>query len=329
MKKCFLTLDYELFLGQDTGSVSQCLIEPMLQLNRVLDKHGVRANIFVDAAYLLKVFELKDKFAVLNNDFILVSEHLSQLSNWGHSIQLHFHPQWIYSSFIDGKWILDTSHYKIDDMSDVEINNYLRRSIELLNSLLVKPITAFRAGGYTLNNFEKIKGILKEYGIVNDSSVLRGQSFYSDFQQYDYTAVPAKSSYHFENSFCVEDVEGSFIEYPISTMRIGFISSFLDRFRYKYGNKLKNNKQWGDGKSIIHSTSQNGLFSKIKSLFSKTFRTASIDGVKSIWLLSIMKYNVKFGNEFVIIGHPKLITPFSINRLDKFIEKTHLHFMTF
>ena len=106
----FITLDYELFMGKKTGSVESCLLSPMNSFISMLDRYGIKATIFVDAAYLLRLSELKDKHDKLKSDFELISDHLKCLEQDGHDIQLHFHPQWIYSDYDSKQWIMDFEH---------------------------------------------------------------------------------------------------------------------------------------------------------------------------------------------------------------------------
>lgn len=49
----FFTIDYELFLGGNTGTVRNCLIRPLNALTELLDKYQIKLTLFVDAAYLL------------------------------------------------------------------------------------------------------------------------------------------------------------------------------------------------------------------------------------------------------------------------------------
>lgn len=316
----YITLDYELFLGSNTGTVQNCLLTPGHYLLEVLDKHNIKATFFVDAAYLFKLRELSKSWPSLNEDYHAIINHVSLLSQQGHSIQLHFHPQWLYSKY-DGGWSMDSDHYKIDDMGQVDINEILPQAIELLNSIISKPVSAFRAGGYTLKNFALVKHIFAKYGVKCDSSVLRDCSMHSDFQQYDYRKCPSLGSYTFENSFVNNINSGSFVEYPISTMKVNCITSFADRFRYKNAVKIKDNKAWGDGKSVSPFKTRTPIIKKLLLLLKSSYRVASIDGIKSAWLESIFNYNKTLYNEFVVIGHPKLITPFSLNNLEAFIVK--------
>ena len=49
----YITLDYELFFGPDSGTVENCIIEPTEQLLNIVDPLGVKFVCFVDSGYLL------------------------------------------------------------------------------------------------------------------------------------------------------------------------------------------------------------------------------------------------------------------------------------
>ena len=319
--KYYITLDYELFLGEDSGTVDGCLIEPTRHLLDLLNHHGIKATFFVDVALLLKLRELKNDFSVLEGDYHRICNHVRKLAGDGHSIQLHFHPQWLYSAFNNGKWSVDQKHYKIDDLSDEEINQKITDGINLLNTLTPKPVSSFRAGGYTLNDFSRVRNVFRQNGINKDSSVLRGVKFISQYQRYDYSSVPAFSHYRFEDNITEYNEIGNFTEYPISTMPVGILRSNFDRIRIKYAHYLfMNNSKWGDGRSVRSTGSNKSIIKRISNLIRISYRVASIDGVQSLWLDDVCKHSAKYGNEVVIIGHPKLITPLSIMRLSKFID---------
>ena len=243
---------------------------------------------------------------------------------------MHFHPQWLYSEFNEGRWLIDDKHYKIDDIKHLEIEPFLTESIDLLNSFLQTPVKAFRAGGYTLNEFSLVKDIFKKKGISIDSSALRGMKYYSEFQNYDYTNIPSLSCYHFENDICKEEKNGFFVEYPISTMPIVGLKALSDGYKIKYSKKVEDNKAWGDGKSVKPLIIKKSKFEKFLAYFTPSHRVASIDGVKAEWLTDVVKYNNRYGKEVVIIGHPKLITPNSIKCLENFIASNgYICFKTF
>ena len=74
--KVLLTLDYELFLGQKTGTIEKCLVQPMSLLSNALVDYGGRFTIFVDATYLLRLSQLASEQSELQEDFNMLVDHL-------------------------------------------------------------------------------------------------------------------------------------------------------------------------------------------------------------------------------------------------------------
>ena len=97
----FITIDYELFMGKISGSVEKCLITPMDNFTGMLDNYGIKTTVFVDAAYLLRMKQLRNENENLRRDFELVSSHIKQMILQGHDIQMHFHRHWLYSEYND------------------------------------------------------------------------------------------------------------------------------------------------------------------------------------------------------------------------------------
>lgn len=105
----YITLDYELGMGKNTGTPKKCLVEPMNHLNAMTEKHGIKMNVFMDAAYLLQMRKLKDLYPKLQNDYVTVTNHIKKLDAGGHAFHLHLHPQWCYSTY-DGEKMDAYSH---------------------------------------------------------------------------------------------------------------------------------------------------------------------------------------------------------------------------
>lgn len=322
--KILITLDYELFMGQKTGSVESCLLSPMNSFISMLDRYRIKATIFVDAAYLLRLNELKDKYHNLKTDFELISDHLRYLEQDGHDIELHFHPQWIYSDYDSKQWIMDFEHYKLSDLPENILNASFNSAKLLLEEIVGKKIIAFRAGGYSLPTYSGYIDLFKSNGIKIDSSVLRGACVNSKYQKYDYRNIPKDSIYSFSNSLFVKDNKGQFCECSISTVAYqGFAYWLLKR---KLSSNYNPAIQYGDGYGIGASGSRLEQFIKrIKMLFQNKIVSASIDGFMSNMLLDIYSIHKKQTscNGFVIIGHPKNFSNASIDNVEKFILKVH------
>lgn len=322
---CYITLDYELFLGDRTGTAEGCLVEPMNALLKVLDQYGIKANLMVDAAYLNRMRQLRGEEPLAKIEFEIVTNHITELSSKGHAIQFHFHPQWLYTTIESGRWVMDKQHYKLSDLEKNEMISSVSESIDLLNSISGQKAAAYRAGGFSVENFSELKCLFLSKGIHIDTSVLRYAKAKSVYQTYNYTRTPLKTSYHVEDNLCVEDNNGSFVEYPISTIPYSGIRYVQKKKQLL--NDIANigeiNKRWNDGKGAGYPGGRfNAFLSKAKKLIGKNVMYASFDGELSCMLQEVYNYSKQHysGSDFVILSHPKSFTPASLKFLDQFIS---------
>jgi peptidoglycan/xylan/chitin deacetylase (PgdA/CDA1 family) len=313
----YFTLDYELFLGSATGSVYSCLIKPMELLCNIVDRYNIKFTIFADATYLLAL-KKNDNYSSTERDYKDVVSHLRLLQKKGHSIQLHIHPHWMYSEYNGKEWNVMPNHYKLSDIPIEEANGIIKKSKELLEEIIDDKVSVFRAGGFSIQPFELYAEIFENLGLRIDSSVLCSMYYDSDNQQYDYRNAPDKYYYRFNENVCMDaGADGVFEEYPISTHIISPL--FWWRLSLLRILKIKGYHTFGDGKSV-ETTSQSIMSRLIKS--QRGF--ACSDGYKSSLLFKMRDQQLKtFGQtaNFVILGHPKLATPYSIKNLAKFIAK--------
>lgn len=309
----YLTLDYELFMGTQSGSVLNCLIKPMNKLVEETHNFGVLFTIFVDAAYLYKLSEHKDENEVLRRDYEEISKQLQNLVAQGHSIQLHIHPQWFYSIYKDGSWQIDQNHYKLSDIPCENLDTLFLKSKSILEEIIGKKVSAFRAGGYSLQSLSNYPGFLIENGITIDSSVASGQHYISDYQWYDYRSVLGGKVYRFNSDITKNEGNGQLVEYPISNIRISTFRYILYRLYLKW---MKNiGHPFGDGRPVPSNQ-------KIK-LFKTRIMNYSFDYVMAPMLYHSFIKLKKLGHEdIVLIGHPKNQSRESIDELRKFIMKT-------
>ena len=316
----YITLDYELFLSSQTGTVANCLLKPTTALLEVLDKYGIKATFFVDAAYLLRLSQIPE----LKEDYDAVSGHVKFISEAGHSIQIHFHPQWLYSSYSDGLWSMDMEHYKMSNMSDEDINSFFVESYNLLQSLSVSRISTFRAGGYSLMDFSRYKDLFCQLGIKNDSSVLRGSCCASKYQNYDFSVIPQKSHYSFSKSIIIEDLSGCMIEYPISTFTYHGLNTTVKTFWGIKKTSPEMLKKWGDGKSVgmDHFGIRDRFKAYLRMIFDNSVVPASLDS-GAIMLREVVSDSLKIvkGDDVVIIGHPKNLNKLSMVNLECLIKE--------
>jgi hypothetical protein len=320
----FITLDYEIYFGENHGTVEKCIIHPTSELIRIAEKYDVRFSFFVDCGFILKLDEYRKQFPQLENDYKAITEQVSYLSANGHDIQLHIHPHWEDSHYNGERWIIDVKRYKLVDFNETEIADIVYRYKKVLTDITGKTIFTYRAGGWCLQPFKKLKKAFKENNITLDSSVFKNGLYVSENYNYDFRTAPDKDMYHFEDDPSKEDSNGFFTELPITGIKnspLFFWTLFL------LGRKNPHlHKPLGDGKAM----SAPGYRKKL--LTQTTENPVSIDGYNARLLERSLKRSLKksFKN-MVVIGHPKALSRYSIQKLEEFVKnnKEKHHFTTY
>lgn len=307
-----LTLDYELFLGAKTGSIENCLIRPLEAYLQRIEKYGVRFTIFVDATFLYKLKMYASQYENAADDYEKISTHIKELQLRGHEIQLHIHPHWFYSTYDGMEWHLDHQHYKLSDLPMDEAEKMFSLSKSLLDEIVGHSTMAFRAGGFSVQPTEIVLRLFNQNGIKIDSSVLPGNSYNSPQQKYDYLNSPNKEIYRFQDDICMETLNGEFLEIPITTSRLSPL--FYWKLVITRLFKMKKHQLYGDG-CAVQTTSE----SIIERLTKPTLAMATIDGFKINYLHDIYSSAKQRNQKYMcVIGHPKLTTNYSINKLEEF-----------
>lgn len=231
-KKVILSYDYELFFGDRSGTVQKTLIEPTNQLLDAMDSVGFKGNFFIDWQ-MLKYLSLENDERCRQDHAAIVNQ-LKDMVRRGHRIELHIHPHWVDAKYNgDGTWNFDEfRHYSLNSFTEKEIVQIFKEGADLLTSIAreVDPnykMCAFRAGGWAIQPFEKVKKGMDAVGICLESSVMPGFKIICKNSQCDFLHAPIKNEgyYRFSKDVCVEDISGNYIEVPISTI----VPSFLLR----------------------------------------------------------------------------------------------------
>ena len=318
-------MDYELFFGKPAGSAEKCILEPTNLLIELAQKHKIGITYFVDVGYLIQLEKQMNDFPELKQTYLEVTGQLKNLLSKGNDVQLHIHPHWE-KSYYDGKeWVMIVDEcYKLTDFSGEEITEIVSRYKKKLENIIDRKVNAFRAGGWCLQPFSKVKTALKNAGIRYDSSVFQGGYFKTEHYYFDFRNAPMKGCYNFEDDLCEEEEQGSFTEYPIGGWKYNPL--FYWRLYIKGRLRPDLHKMIGDGMFIP----QPGR--KYKNLVSSNWNHVSCDGYFASKLTKITNYySKKERSDLVIIGHPKGMTKYSLLKIDEFIgqaKKEH-NFKTF
>jgi len=320
----FLTYDYELFFGEPTGSVEKCIVEPTNLLREIAKRTGIKLIFFIDVGYLKKLEQFKNQFPKVKHEHDLVKEQIRMLVSEGHDCQLHIHPHWEDSVHNGINWEMNVSRYKLVDFSDDEIVKIVLDYQTILKNLTQKQVTIYRAGGWCLQPFSRIKSAFEKAELKLDSSVFPGGKFVEGNYFYDFTTAPKKSIWKFEDDLCIENSNGKFIEYPISSYK--YSALFFWRLFLLGRLNPKQHKPIGNG----YPMSSPGM--RKKMLTTGMLLSASCDGYFVTKLNSVLKKNQNIGyNEMVVLGHPKACTHFALQKLEQFIQvnKNKHQFLTF
>lgn len=318
----FITLDYELFFGKNSGTQEKCIIDPTNKILKVLDRFNVKASFFVDSGYLLKLDEYRKNCSSLEKDYQKLTTQIKSLSDHGHDIQLHIHPHWEDSYFDGAKWVMNLQRYRLHEFSDSEIDNIVFRYKKALTDIVGDKVFAYRAGGWCIQPFDKMKISLKKNNIWLDSTVFENGFNNSKTHWFDFKNMPNKSTWTFENNPLIEHQEGFFTEIPIASYKVSPLFFWKLAVYKKFGNESY--KSFGDGTGVGGSK-----LDKLRMLLKPTNSVVSLDGIKAYFLNKAFKHyqNEKLEN-FVIIAHPKAMSEFSLKKLEAFILKNKLENFT-
>lgn len=315
--RVLLTFDYELFFGKETGTVEKCMLEPTNFLLQFSERYKVPMTFFVDVGYLVQLQKYSVEFPQLKRDYDRVLAQIQRMEELGCSVQLHIHPHWYRSTYDGSKWnILINGNYRLADFSKEEITEIVTTYTHYLRSIVNGKVNTYRAGGWCIQPFQNIRDIFFELGITQDTSVFPGGKFQSEHYQFDFTSVPRFSdAYRFEEDVCIENMQGSFTEFPIASWRYSplFYWSLYIRGRL---NPL-DHKMIGDGNFVA----QPGR--KWEVLTNFTWNHVSCDGFYAGKLTQQASvYQRKKVAHFVVIGHPKGLTNYALKQLERFIVTT-------
>ncbi len=316
LPKFILSQDYELFFHK-SGSIEKCLFEPCTALLNFADRHDSKITFFVDAG-MLRCMERHTRLEhsarrVLDR----VRKHVTSLADAGHEIALHVHPHWEDTQWLDNDWQFAGTRYKIDMFSLEETDRIFRDYAACLAELSGCMPTAYRAGGFCVEPFDQIRAVLSDLGIFIDSSVLPGALLRDPEKGFDFRHVPNRESWTFQDSPTSHEVDGDFLEIPISAQRMPFFY-YWERALDRVG-ASNISTHFGDGSSKRIGRAE--IARRLLGL--SRVAELSIDDAKAEHLLRFA--NLHSDRQlWQVMGHPKLLSRRSLQTLDQFMERVGL-----
>jgi hypothetical protein len=337
MKTILLTIDYELFLGEKTGDVRSCMIDPTKELASILAYNNSYITIFWDILHYKKLIEYQDDFPELMEDKILIEKQILELVTIGHDIQLHLHPHWLDAVYENGKWNFDYKRFKLQSLSEADNQNDINTIIGCINisknlmENLIKTVnpeykvTTFRAGGYLIQPFYYLREAFLAQNILIDSSICPGLINENDIFSYNFSKYPNLNFYKFLNEPKKINEKGRFIEVPIKTINIpihlNLYYTFLRHTKYK--NLQKGIKGSGSASTTKY---KKPLYKKFLELFfkKKVYQFTIDSNFKEVIHYMINKVD----ENSTMILHPKLLNDHTMSLINALTQTNKVKFIS-
>ncbi len=312
-----ITLDYEIYFGPRSGSAQRTLIEPTQALARLAQRHGVVLVFFVDTAYLLRLREAGARHAELRADLDAITRQLQALVAAGHELHLHVHPHWWDTPWNGQRWVMDLRRYRLHQFDDRQLAEIVAACAhELRQHGGATRGLAFRAGGWCLQPFQRLRAPLRAAGVQIDSTVFAGGLQTTAGAAFDFRQAPRdRSRWFFNDDPLQPQPQGEFLELPIASHRAA--PSLYWQMAWSRLRRPPQHRPLGEGVAMAHSRRD-----QLRKLLWPSASVVSIDGLKAKLLPAAWRAQHRRGLEdFVVIGHTKALTPHALARLDDFLAQ--------
>jgi hypothetical protein len=320
-KNIVLTLDYELFFGEKSGSVENSMIKPIDLIIDLLDKYNCKMTIFWDVLHYIKAKELNVK-----DEVIQIEGSIKKLVRYGHDVQLHIHSHWVDAKYINKHWVFPTyKHYSLQSFEKKMIMNLVSQSKDAIENITNEKVTTFRAGGWKIEPFQDLKNAFIENEIFIDSSVSFNKVQYGNIVNFDFRGYPKDDIYKFENTPKDKNEYGKFTECQIKSIKI---PNYV--ILYSYIKKIITKESYtvlGDGRGVGMVGFNNIV--RYKTLLKRLLFGSSDMLSLEFTSKTIFKYMLgNASNNSIMIGHPKCIGGDHINVLEEILKKKDIKFIS-
>jgi hypothetical protein len=328
-KNLLLTYDYELFLGSQSGEVEDCLIRPTNRLISIMDEFGVKSAFFIDTVYLMRLKQQAETVKACADDLIKIKLQLQEIVRKGHYIYPHIHPHWLDAVYLraTNEWNLDNiEKYRFTNVSKEEQRVIFKASYDILKDIVneINPsyqIDAHRAGGWSVQPFTNFKPLYEEYNFKYDFSVIDRYYMFTEAQFFDYSAIPRKKIYRFEDDVTVESDKGKFIEFVNSTLRVRPHIKFFDRLMlkilYKVGRDYSYGK--GSGQAASRIATAKPVSDEGFDMTNNNFQYIAAEQLSFIKKTTYLSY-IKNHDYMHFVSHPKMVTSHNLTSFRKFLK---------
>jgi hypothetical protein len=186
------TDDWELW-GDGSGDPEQIQFQPMRELVRIFNRHGLRASFYVEIMQQLSFRRFQDRHSELKVLADRWDAAALETFRQGHDIQMHLHPQWSNATYAGGRWQLSGS-WSLLNHDPIGVKRMLSEGKSYLENLLRGVdqnyrCLAFRAGHWCIAPSPFALSTLAGLGFTLDSSIVGGIRYRTSRAQLDYRNV--------------------------------------------------------------------------------------------------------------------------------------------
>jgi hypothetical protein len=335
MKTILFTQDYEIFFGKNSGTVNKCMILPNAELIDLFNRYNCTMTVFWDVLHFHTLKIHVKEYPELQKDIDLIENQIKLLIKNNHDIQLHIHPHWLDAKYSGNrKWHFTYERYDLHDLSREEkpddintIAGCVNTSVQVLKSFVDKKDSRiiFRAGGNHVEPFDALSKVFTNNSIFIDSSRIDSKQWKSRY---------TKPYYRFSESPSQKNNNGSFIEFPITTVNIGLFRKLLFKSLKK---KYSDLDKFGDGNSIYESKIDKKLLETKFKYNKHNFVKKAIEFIKSKEVILTtegsfkekINYLIKKSpNMSLMTLHPKYINKHQLEILEHLLKNKRIHFIS-
>lgn len=329
-----LSFDHELSLGRSDSYIKD-LFEPTDRILDVADECEVPITLFTDILCAKRFLHWD-----YEGFYLPWSDQIHEAIQRNHDVQLHLHPHWIDSEYVDNKF-KPSNHFKLSDFYSQDypdnIEGIIEQSVSFLTTVARESFkeykcVAYRAGGFNISDkTQSIFHALFRNGIRIDSSIVKDFNFESKISNIDFRNMPSSA-----NWFVPINGENSLFEIPIASSPrtpINNLPFLVKRIIYKN----RKSQSYGNGIHFGRTT----VLQKFKRLFPNSAwslgfdnYTYSVQDLLKILDIYLKKYSEEDEIFISTVSHPKSMGNYAFRLMKDFINSirnkyTSVRFLTF
>lgn len=333
MKRILLTLDYELY-GDGSGDVFKHIVEPTNAILKVVERYGAKITVFFE---VVEYWRLKQEWESGNHmgydrsPAEAMEQQVLDIIRRGHDVQLHIHPQWVDAKWEDGRWVVDLDNWRLGTFSSptMTLKKLIAEGKRILEEMIMPSFPdykciAIRAGGFNIQPSQDIVSIMRELGIMFDTSIVPGAKEEGSLSVYDYTGLPVDKGFWFvdDKLEAPSSINTNIVELPHVAFPIVRFLKFLSLSRIKSILQNRKSAQASFSAKTSSGGKDGGIMKKLSFFFKKEYQTWDYC-LFPIWMHGYFLRKVMTQSKrdlFVVIGHPKSLV--STKSLESMMMKT-------